>query len=245
MTLTMRSLHGKQWWILCCCSVASACSDGGFGGTAEQGCPKELREISPDAEFGDAVTGYQTPRDVIRLLERPTRGTVSWSDNGDSEYLEVTGAAGTAAVTARATVGPTVWLRPGVVGKGGVSQRLYCPTEFVFDVSIHIESEDGALTEDWAGPGTFTIGGGGVRVWIEDPPPFAGTLRITERAGVREAWDERGLSIQLSFSTYPVDVAAMTGVMQYFLENQGDGELYGVNTTIAEFARPVDDTTGG
>ncbi|MBK8714695.1 MAG: hypothetical protein IPN32_08115 [Deltaproteobacteria bacterium] len=246
----MRSLHGKQWWIFCCCSVASACSDGGFGGAAEQGCPKELREISPDARFGDA-SSWETPRQVIELLERPASGTVTWLPLEDSEFLEVHGASGTTTFTAQASAGPRVRLREGIVGKGGVPQlRIACPTEFVFDVSVHIETADGALVEDWRGEGTYGVTGhlgadGTLGVEIDPPAAFAGTLRVAERSGVSEAWEDRQLRIFLTFATSRLDVVGMSGVMQYFLENGGDGELYGVNTTIAEFARPVEDTSGG
>lgn len=239
----MRALRPEPWIVLCCCGIGPACSDGAVG-ASEQGCPKELREISLDAKFGDG-SSWETPRQVIELLERPASGTVTWQPLENSEFLDVRGASGTTTFMAQATAGARVRLREGIVGKGGVPElRITCLTEFVFDVTVHIETADGALVEDWHGPGTFSLGSAGVLVEIEDAIPFAGSLRVTERPGVGDAWETRGLSTRLTFSTAP-DFEGMTGVMQYFLENGGDGELYGVNITIAEFARPVDDPTGG
>lgn len=230
---------------LWCSACASACSDGASDTSSEEGCP-ELREVSIDAKFGDDESGYQTPREVIELLERPVTGTLTWWDNEDNEYLDVSGASGTTTFHAQAMAGPTVWLRPGVVGNGGISQaRLYCPTDLIFDVSVHIETEDGALTEDWQGQGTYGFSGS-IGIEIEDPPPFVGTLRVTERPGVSEAWEERRFRILLIVATYPLDFVGMAGTMQYFLENVGDGEGVGVENTLAELAWPLDEeTTGG
>lgn len=238
--------------IYCLCALASsACTDGSSDTSSEQGCPEELVEVALDTRFGDESSGYETPRQVIELLERPVTGTLTWSDNENNEYLDVSGASGTTTFHAQATAGPTLLLRPGVVGMGGVPQaRITCGTELIFDVSVHLETEDGALAEDWQGRGTYgvsgTLGGhGSIGVEIEDPPPFMGTLRVTERPGVSEAWEERRFRILLVVATYPLDFVGMAGTMQYFLMNEGDGEGIGVENTIAELAWPVDETTGG
>lgn len=230
----------------CVVLSASACNDTAGTTSSADGCPDELREVALDAKFGD-----ETPGEILQLLERPVAGTVTWTA-GESKYVEITGATGMTAFQAQAQAGPTVWVIDGVEGQGGVpEERITCPTMFRFDVSVHIESDDGALAEEWRGPGTYivsgTLGGdGAVSVVIQDPPSFAGTLRVTERPGVAEAWPDRELRVTLNFATYPLDFVGMSGFMQHFLLHAEGGEGEGVKTTIAEFAWPQSmDTSGG
>ncbi len=226
-------------------SWTSACSDTASTTSSAGGCPNELREVALDARFGD-----ETPGEVIQLLKRPVTGSVTWIEGG-SEYVDITGATGTTSFAAQAQVGPTVWVIDGVEGQGGVpEERLTCPTMFRFDVSVHIESDDGALAEEWRGPGTYivsgTLGGeGAVSVLIQDPPSFAGTLRVIERPGAEE-WPEHELRVTLNFATYPLNFVGMSGFLQHFLLDADSDEGGGVKTTIAEFAWPeTSDTTGG
>jgi len=87
---------------------------------------------------------------------------------------------------------------------------------------------------------------GSIAVEIEDPPPFSGTLQVSERPGVSAAWEDRRFRILLIVATAPLDFVGMAGNMQYFLMNEEDGEGLGVENNIAELAwPPVDETTGG
>lgn len=216
------------------CVICTACG-ASDAANSDDSCDREPREVSLDAKFGD-----ETPRAIIDLLERPVAGTVTWAA-GESEDVDISGAMGTTTFHAQATAGPTVWVLEGIEGKGGILEdRIFCPTEFVFDVAIEFETDDGALVEDWEGRGTYgvsgTLGGiGTLEVIVEEPRPFAGTLNVTERPGVAERWETHELDIRLAFATYPLDFVGVNGGIRYLFQNSSGGEIAGVTTTIAEF----------
>ena len=207
----------------------------------EEGCGYVEREVSLDADFGG-----ETPRQVMELLERPVGGPVTFYP-GENEYLVVGGATAEAQFQARAIAGPTAWVREGDPRRGGVVEsRLFCPTDFLFDATVHLETSDGALAEQWRGRASYgvsgTLGGvGGISVDIDDPRPFAGSLTVEERDGV-EDWESRTLDVHLHFITHPLDSVGMSGGIRHDLSNEtvidGVGEGVGVTSTIAEFHLP-------
>lgn len=206
--------------------------------SSDQGCGYEDREVSLDAKFGE-----ETPGEVIELIERPVDGHVKWY-GGEGEYIDVGGASGETEFHAQASfIGPTVWVREGIEGMGGiVEERIFCPTHLLFDVAVQIDTEDGALADTWNGRADYevsgTLGGiGGIAVTVPDPRPFAGSLTITERPEVPAQWATHELAIRLVFVTYPLDVLGMNGAIRYNLLNLGDGEGEGVIVTVGEFSR--------
>lgn len=204
----------------------------------DDACGYEDREVSLDAQFGD-----ETPRQVIELLERPVDGRVTWY-GGSGTHVDVGGVSTETEFHAQASLtGPTVWVREGIEGKGGVLQdRLFCPTHFLFDVDVQMDTEDGALAETWRARADYlvsgTLGGiGGITVSVADPRPFAGSLSVTEHPDIPEQWETHELSITMSFITSPLDALGMNGEIRYDLSNFSDGEGHGVVVTIAEFSR--------
>jgi len=207
-------------------------------GDGDEGCGYEDREVSLDARFGE-----ETPGEVIELIERAVQGRVTWY-GGDGEHVDVGGVSSETEFHAKASfVGPTVWVREGIEGMGGiVEERIFCPTHLIFDVAVEIETEDGALAETWNGRADYevsgTLGGiGGIAVTVPDPRPFTGSLTVTEHPDVPAQWETHELVITMVFVTYPLDVLGMNGAIRYNLLNLGDGEGDGVTVTIGEFAR--------
>ena len=215
-------------------------ADQGEHGDGGDGCGYEEREVSLDAVFGE-----ETPREVIELLERPVDGPTTWFA-GKGEYIDVLGAAGETEFHAEVIAGPTVWVREGKDGMGGVQQsRIFCPTQLLFDATVHFETTDGALAEDWSGRATYevsgTLGGvGSITVAVPDPRPFAGTLTVTEHPNVADEWTVHELAVSLYFITNPLDFIGMHGSMSYDLQNLGNGEGELVTVPVAEFALPPD-----
>jgi hypothetical protein len=126
---------------------------------------------------------------------------------------------------------------------GGVAEsRIFCPTEFLFDVTVRMETSDGALAEEWRGRARYgvsgTLGADGIEVEIPDPRPFAGTLKIEERDGLEQEWESRELLVNLYFNTYPLDFLGLHGEIWHHVSNTGAGEGTGAITTIAEFRLP-------
>lgn len=205
---------------------------------SDEGCGYEDREVSLDARFGD-----ETPGEVIELLERAVDGRVTWY-GGRGIDVEVDGASGETEFHAQVSfVGPTVWVREGIAGMGGILEgRLFCPTHLLFDVAVQIETEDGALAETWNGRADYevsgTLGGiGGITVNVADPRPFAGSLTVTEHPDVPQKWETHELAITMVFVTYPLDVLGMNGAIRYDLANLGDDSGDGLVVTVGEFSR--------
>jgi hypothetical protein len=227
---TFLALH----WSIAGCGESTSAEQS--EGTA--GCGYEDREVSLDARFGD-----ETPGEVIELLKRAVDGRVTWY-GGSGMHVDVGGVSGQTEFHAQVSfAGPTVWVREGIEGKGGILEdRLFCPTHLLFDVAVQIETEDGALAETWNGRADYqvsgTLGGiGGITVNVDDPRPFAGSLTVTEHADVPEQWETHELAITMVFVTYPLDVLGMNGAIRYDLSNFGDGGGDGVVVTVGEFSR--------
>jgi hypothetical protein len=222
------------------CTIA--CGSSSSDDPGEEGCGYVEREVSLDADFAG-----ETPRQVMELLERPVDGPVTFYP-GTNEYVAVGGATSETHFHAEATAGPTAWVREGKPGMGGVVEsRIFCPTEFLFDATVRLETSDGALAEEWRGRATYGVSGvlgsgGGIAVDIVDPRPFAGSLTVEEREGVDDEWESRELDVHLHFKTNPLDFLGMTGGIRHYLSNEtvseGVGEGVGVTSTIAEFRLP-------
>jgi hypothetical protein len=210
--------------------VAIVCASSGCGpSVAPDGdrCDFVEREVGLD----ESIDGT-TPREVAELLMRPVSGAVVWYGTGHT-YVDVAGADGRAEFSAHAVFSGVSWVRePGPGQDLSTPERLYCSAQIIVDVVMEIETSDGALAETWTGHGEAQDGIASVT--IEDPRPFAGKLAVVERPSARE-WDRAELLTTLWFQAGPDGGTAMHGMMQYVLEELGDGEGAGSTETIAEF----------
>lgn len=220
-------------------SGCSSSNDAEEAGPGDGGCEYREREVTLDTAIGEA-----TPRAVIKLLERPVDGNVTWQP-GDGEFIAVAGASPQTTFHVEASyAGGPIEQRDGANGVGGPGGGgSVCLTVWVFDVEIAIDTADGALAETWVGEALYivtgTVGGiGTLEVRVDDPRPFAGSLSVTESQGLSERWETRELFISLGFTTHPPEFVGMTGRMEYHLANLGDGDGEIATIGIGEFAWP-------
>ena len=225
--------------------VVTAVALGGCSDDEEQIPPCDFTEevVSLDAEIPTGFLDHPViPGQVIRAITRPMAGELEWQAANSQEWVSATPDRGTTEFTSTLTVRDSVtWSRvPGASGQ----HLLKCLPTLQFDVSIHFQTEDGVLDEEWDGHAVSNV----ISYGITDVELDALSEGIPEKFELMrnpevEPWDHETYYHRFIYGTCEQECGeapAMTGEILYrgqFSPTQ-DGEIIdqsGITVTLASW----------